>query len=111
MYYIEGRGAFSPLPHSSEHDRMWLDAYYPAHRYLTISVPLTPCTEILRFAQDDKWAAGGRIWYSAPYLNDRKQPAAMSFRAELHAGMGGKGFRLIETLSREISGRYGAPYH
>ena len=32
----------------------------------------------------------------------------MSFRAELHAGMGSKGFRLIETLSREISGRYGA---
>lgn len=58
MYYIEGRGAFSPLPHSVE--------------------------------------------------NDRKQSAAMSFRAELHAGMGIKGFRLIETLSRKISGRYGA---
>ena len=32
----------------------------------------------------------------------------MSFRAELHAGMAGKGFRLIETLSREISGRHAA---
>lgn len=59
MYYIEGRGAFSPLPHSGEHDRMRLDACHPAHRYLTISVPLTPCTEILRFAQDAKWAVGG----------------------------------------------------
>lgn len=59
MYYIEGRGALSPLPHSDEHERMQPDAYYPAHRYLTISVPLTPCTEILRFAQDDWGAAGG----------------------------------------------------
>ena len=42
------------------------------------------------------------------FRNDRMQSAAMSFRAELHAGMGSKGFRLIETLSREISGRYGA---
>ena len=32
----------------------------------------------------------------------------MSFRAELHAGMAGKGFGLIETLSREISGRHAA---
>ena len=102
MYYIEGRGAFSPLPHSGEHDRMRLDAYYPAHRYLTISVPLTPCTEILRFAQDD-WGRRGRIWYSAPYLNDRKQPAAMSFRAELSVGMGGKVLTYFETLSPEIS--------
>ena len=36
------------------------------------------------------------------------QSAAMSFRAELPAGVGGKGFRLIETLSREISGRHAA---
>lgn len=65
MYYIEGRGAFSPLPHSGEHDRMWLDAYYPAHWYVTISVPLTPCTEILRFTQDDKWAAGAYMVFGA----------------------------------------------
>ena len=42
------------------------------------------------------------------FRNDRKQPAAMSFRAELPAGMGGKGFGLIETLSREISRRHAA---
>jgi hypothetical protein len=45
----------------------------------------------------------GRIWYSAPYLNDRKQPAAMSFRAELPVGMGGKVLTYFETLSPEIS--------
>ena len=42
------------------------------------------------------------------FRNDRMQSAAMSFRAELPVGMGGKGFRLIETLSREISGRHAA---
>ena len=66
MYYIEGRGAFSPLPHSGKLDRMRLDAYYPAHRYLTISAPLTSCTEILRFAQDD-WGRRGRLGYSGSF--------------------------------------------
>ena len=31
MYYIEGRGGLSPLPHSVENDRMRLDACHPAH--------------------------------------------------------------------------------
>ena len=31
MYYIEGRGAFSPLPHFGENDRMQPDACHPAH--------------------------------------------------------------------------------
>ena len=165
MYYIEGRGAFSPLPHFGEHDRMQpaamsfraelhagmgskgfrlietlsreISGRHGAHtiekgdfstplrsgrndRVTTARcMPLHPllCNNIcptdvmyrdpllsLRMTSGRR----GRIGYSAPYLNDRKQPAAMSFRAELHAGMGSKGFRLIETLSREISGRHGA---
>lgn len=65
MYYIEGRGALSPLPHSVENDRIQLDAYYPAHWYVTISAPLTPCTKVLCFAQDDKWAAGVYMVFGA----------------------------------------------